>query len=183
MSPIARLRQDHGNMRSILVLIRDQLELLETGRTPDFVLLANALHYMRRFPSQAHHPKEDLVFERLLKAAPDLKDAVEHARDEHRQIYELEDWLMECALNAPKPGTLARSRLLEMGRAYLEMQRHHSEEEEHVLFPRAEQLLTPADWADIAYEFEELDDPLFGRSPGERFELLYEHLMRAADNP
>ena len=181
MSPIARLRQDHGNMRSVLVLIRDQLDLLETGRTPDFVLLANAFHYMRRFPGQLHHPKEDLIFARLLKVAPHLKHVVEQARREHHQIYEQEDWLIECALNAPKPGTLARGRLLDMGRAYLEAQRKHSEREEHVLFPLAEQCLTDDDWRDIDYEFEELDDPLFGRSPGERFELLYEHLMRAPD--
>lgn len=181
MSAIARLRQDHGNMRSVLVLIRDQLDLLETGRTPDFVLLANAFHYMRRFPGQLHHPKEDLIFERLVKVAPDLRHAVEHARREHRQIYEQEEWLIECALNAPKPGTLARGRLLDIGRAYLEAQQKHSEREEHVLFPRAEQCLADDDWRDIEYEFEELDDPLFGRSPGERYELLYDHLMRQAD--
>jgi len=175
------LRCEHANMRSVLVLIRDQLELLETGRTPDFVLLANAFHYMRRFPSQAHHPKEELIFDRLLKVAPDLKSAVEHAHREHRQIYEQEEWLIECALNAPKPGTLARGRLLDIGRAYLDVQRKHSEQEELVLFPRAEQALTQADWEHIDYAFEELDDPLFGRSPGERFELLYEHLIRESD--
>lgn len=168
-------------MRSVLVLIRDQLELLETGRTPDFVLLANAFHYMRRYPSQAHHPKEELIFDKLLKVAPDLKAAVAHAHREHRQIYEQEDWLIECALNAPKPGTLARGRLLDIGRAYLEVQRRHSDSEERMLFPRAEQILTEEDWNEISRAFEELDDPLFGRSPGERFELLYEHLMRAAD--
>lgn len=181
MSAIARLRQEHGNMRSVLVLIRDQLDLLESGSVPDFVLLANALHYMRRFPSQVHHPKEDVIFERLLKAAPDLRKAVEHARRDHQQIYEQEEWLMECALNAPKPGTLSRGRLLDIGRAYLDAQRKHSEQEEMLLFPRAEQLLKDSDWQEIDRRFQELDDPVFGRNPGERYELLYEHLMREAE--
>jgi hemerythrin-like domain-containing protein len=181
VTPINALRQEHGNMRSVLVVIRDQLELLETGKVPDFVLLANALHYMRRFPGQVHHPKEDLIFGLLLKRAPDLRESVEHAQREHRQIYEQEEWLMECALNAPKPGTLARGRLLDIGRDYLEVQRQHSGREEQLLLPRAEQLLTEADWAEVGRRIQELDDPLFGRHPGERYELLYDHLMREAD--
>lgn len=177
-SPINKLRQEHGDMRSVLVVIRDQLDLLEAGRTPDFVLLANALHYMRRFPGQVHHPKEDLIFAHLAERAPDLCKAVEHARREHQQIYEQEEWLIECALNAPKPGTQARSRLLDIGRAYLEAQRKHSEREERVLFPAAEARFDAADWEDLMHAFQEVDDPLFGRNPGERYELLYEHLMQ-----
>lgn len=176
--PINALRVDHANMRSVLVVIRDQLDLLESGSTPDFVLLANALHYMRRYPDQVHHPKEDLIFAHLAKLAPASKDAVEHARLEHRQIYEQEEWLIECALNAPKPGTLARGRLLDAGRAYLEVQRKHSDQEERLLFPQAEALFTASDWAEVGQAFKEMDDPLFGRSPGERYELLYDYLMR-----
>jgi len=177
--PINALRQEHGNMRSVLVVVRDQLGVLERGGTPDFVLLANALHYMRRFPSQVHHPKEDLIFAHLARLAPDMQEAMYHARREHLEIYELEDWLIECALNAPKPGTLARGRLLDLGRSYLEAQRKHSEREERLLFPRAEALFSAADWHDLSRAFKEVDDPLFGRSPGERYELLYEHLMQA----
>ena len=177
---INALRVEHANMRSVLVVIRDQLDLLETGQTPDFVLLANALHYMRRFPGQVHHPKEDLIFAHLAERAPELRKTVEHARREHRQIYEQEEWLIECALNAPKPGTLARGRLLDIGRAYLDAQREHSEREEHILFPEAEAHFSAADWEDLGRAFQEVDDPLFGRNPGQRYELLYEHLMKQA---
>ena len=180
-SPINKLRQEHGEMRSVLVVIRDQLERLETGKIPDFVLLANALHYMRRFPDQVHHPKEDLIFAHLAERAPEMRKAVEHARREHRQIYEQEEWLIECALNAPKPGTLARGRLLDIGRAYLDIQREHSEREERILFPAAEACFSAADWEDLARGFQEVDDPLFGRNPGERYELLHEHLLRESD--
>ncbi|HEX2666821.1 MAG TPA: hemerythrin domain-containing protein [Gammaproteobacteria bacterium] len=178
VNPINALRQEHGNMRSVLVVVRDQLAILERGSVPDFVLLANAMHYMRRFPGLVHHPKEDFIFARLMARAPDMREAVEHARREHREIYEQEEWIIECALNAPKPGTTARGRLLDIGRAYLESQRKHSEREEHVLFPRAEQALTAADWEDVERQFGMVDDPLFGRNPGERYELLYEHLMQ-----
>src|SRR6185503_16716521 len=141
-NPINVLRQEHGNMRSVLVVVRDQLDMLERGGAPDFVLLANALHYMRRFPSQSHHPKEDLIFAHLARLAPGSQEAMYHARREHREIYELEDWLIECALNAPKAGSLARGRLPDLGRNYLEIQRKHSEREERLLFPQAETLFS-----------------------------------------
>jgi len=175
---INALRVEHANMRSVLVLIRDQLGILESGSVPDFVLLANALHYMRRFPGQVHHPKEDLIFERLQRRAPETRKTIEQARREHRQIYEQEEWLIECALNAPKPGTQSRTRLLDIGREYLEIQRRHSEREEHELFPKAVEVLTDEDWAEVARQFQRVDDPLFGPNPGERYELLYEHLMQ-----
>ena len=175
---INALRREHANMRSILVLIRDQLDLLETDRVPNFVLLANALYYMRKFPSLVHHPKEDFIFGRLAAADASLKHGAEEAHRQHEEIYEMEDWLIENALNAPLPGTRSRARLLEIGRHYLDMQREHSEREERHLFPRADELLKRSDWAEVARRFKDIDDPVFGKHGGERFELLYEHLMR-----
>ena len=140
-NPINALRQEHANMRSVLVLIRDVLDAIETGKEPDFVLLANALYYMRKFPGRVHHPKEDMIFAKLALADPNLAADVDLAHRQLKEIYELEDHLIEEALNLPKAGSLARGRLLDMGRHYLEMQRKHSEGEERVLFPSATKLL------------------------------------------
>jgi hemerythrin-like domain-containing protein len=180
-TPIDALRVEHANMRSVLTIIRDQLDVLEKGSVPDYVLLANSVYYMRRFPSLVHHPKEDLIFALLVDADPGLKSVVEHARRDHEEIYALEDWLIETALNAPRPGTHSRQRLEEFGREYLRLQQEHSRREEHELFPRASALLKPKDWAEVARRFKQVDDPVFGRHSGERYELLYEHLMREAE--
>ena len=66
------LRTEHANMRRVLALVNDLLDAVEAGQTPNFVLLANALYYMRRFPSQVHHPKEDLIFRLLYARDPRL---------------------------------------------------------------------------------------------------------------
>lgn len=177
---IASLRREHANMRSVLMLIGDLLTLIEECRAPDFVLLVNALYYMRKFPSLVHHPKEDAIFERLAALDPAWKGEVEKARAQHAEIYQLEDWLIESALDVPKPGTRARSRLVEFGKHYLDLQRSHSESEERLLFPRATELLSTKDWAEIERLFKKIDDPVFGNHTGERYELLYDHLMREA---
>lgn len=180
-SIIDALRREHTHMRSVLGIVADVLTTLEAGRAGDFVLLANAVYYMRKFPGAVHHPKEDAIFERLAAADPMWKKEVDKARAQHREIYELEDWIIEMALNAPKPGTQSRARLVEFGRHYLDLQRKHSEGEEKFLFQPADQFLKPKDWKEIGEKFKVIDDPLFGVHPGERYELLYDHLMRAAN--
>jgi|SRR5690242_16367312 len=174
------LRTEHANMRRILALVNDLLDAVEAGQAPNFVLLANALYYMRRFPSQVHHPKEDLIFRLLYARDPAMLDEVSYTRDEHKEIYEMEDWLVELILDAPRPGTTARQRMLEFGRHYVEMQRRHALREEKLLFPRAQEVLTGSDWAEVAAKFKQIDDPLFGQHGQDRYETLYEHLMQRA---
>lgn len=165
-------------MRSVLALIGGQLERMERGEDPDFVLLANALYYMRKFPSQVHHPKEDLIFERLVVADPSYRQEVERIHEQHEQIYELEEWLVEMTLANPMMGTSAAKRLTEFGRLYLQLQRDHSMTEEKLLFPRAEAVLTAKDWGKVVHLVKEVEDPLFGQHRGGRFQTLYDYIMR-----
>lgn len=179
-SPLDSLRREHANMRSVLMLIDRQLALLETESGNDPILLLNALYYMRKFPGAVHHPKEDAIFERLAAVEPAWKPEVEKLREQHREIYRLEDWLIETSLDMPRPGTPERIRLLEFGRHYLDLQRQHSEAEERLLFPQALASLKPRDWDAIEKGFKVVEDPLFGEHGGERFHLLYEYIMREA---
>lgn len=176
------LRREHSNMRSVLVLIGRQLDLLEVEAHTDTILLVNAIYYMRKFPSLVHHPKEDAIFQWLVHLDPAWKDEVARLREQHGEIYRLEDWLIETLLDNPKPSRELRDRLVEMGREYLTIQRKHSETEERVLFPQALLTFQGRDWAMINSRFTEVDDPLFGEHSGERYHLLYEHLMREAAN-
>ncbi|MGE5624536.1 MAG: hemerythrin domain-containing protein [Bacillota bacterium] len=177
-TPIDALRREHANMRSVLALVARQLDMLEATGSADFVLMANALYYMRKFPGHVHHPKEDLIFDKLEKADPAWKDEVAKLRSQHQEIYALEDELVEAALDNPRPLTEDARKLLEKGRRYLKLQREHSEAEEKILFPQALTALKARDWSEIAGKVKQVDDPLFGAHNGSRYRLLYEHLMR-----
>ena len=177
-TPIDTLRREHANMRSVLALVAHQLDLLESRGSADYVLLTNALYYMRKFPGHVHHPKEDLIFDKLEAADPSWKAEVEKLRAQHHEIYTLEHELIEAALDCPRPFTEAATRLLERGRRYLQVQREHSEAEERLLFPQALAVLKARDWKEISGKVKQVDDPLFGAHGGDRYRLLYEHLMR-----
>jgi hemerythrin-like domain-containing protein len=179
---IDSLRREHAQMRSVLVLIGRELDHLERMGAADYVLIANALYYMRKFPGHVHHPKEDLIFRRLAERDPAWKPEVEKLRSQHEEIYALEDELIERALDNPAPGSEAVAELAGKGRRYLQLQRQHSETEERELFPRAEALLTAQDWSALAGRMHSAEDPLFGRTGSGRYRMLYEHLLRAASD-
>lgn len=179
---IDNLRREHANMRSVLVIIAHELEKLEHMGAADYVLLANALYYMRKFPGHVHHPKEDLIFRRLAEVDPAWKHEVDALLEQHHEIYELEDELIEAALDCPRVDTDAGRRLLERGRHYLQLQRSHSEIEERALFPQALAMLKPKDWTAFDSRIRTVEDPLFGKHGGERYRLLYEYIMQESQD-
>ncbi len=177
---IEKLRREHAEMRRIVILIRTQLDLLERHVELDLVLLTNALYYMRKFPSVVHHPKEELIFEKLLARGAPVQKEVEQLHAQHQEIYALEDNLIELALALQKGDSQARARLLEFGRHYLAIQALHVETEERILFPAALQNLRAYDWKDVRKKSVSIDDPLFGSNPTERYRYLYDYLLREA---
>jgi hemerythrin-like domain-containing protein len=177
-NPIDSLRREHANMRSVLALISHQLDNIERIGAADYVLLANALYYMRKFPSHIHHPKEDAIFRCLAARDPAWKAEVEKIHKQHQEIYALEDELIEMTLDNPRDGSEAVAAIMEKGRRYMQLQREHSEKEEKLLFPQAQASLTARDWASVAGLVREVEDPLFGLHGSGRYRLLYEHIMR-----
>jgi hemerythrin-like domain-containing protein len=178
-----KLRHEHADMRRVILLIRMQLDLLERHAQPDLILLTNALYYMRKFPSVVHHPKEDLIFEKLLARGAPVQKVVEELDRQHQEIYALEDNLIELTLSMQQGNAQARDRLLEFGRHYLAIQALHVETEERVLYPEALHTLRANDWKAIRGDSVRIDDPLFGNNPTERYRYLYDYLLReAADN-
>ncbi|HVC28873.1 MAG TPA: hemerythrin domain-containing protein [Gammaproteobacteria bacterium] len=177
---IEKLRLEHADMRRVIILIRLQLDLLERHAQPDLVLLANALYYMRKFPSVVHHPKEELIFEKLVARGAPVQKEVEQLHVQHQEIYALEDNLIELALALQKGDSQARTRLLEFGRHYIAIQAMHAETEERILFPAAQQNLRANDWKDVRKKSVRIEDPLFGSNPTERYRNLYDYLLREA---
>ena len=178
LHPITKLQREHSNMWRVQQVMHLQLERLWRGEPTDSALLANAFYYMRKFPSTVHHPKEDLIYEKLLEAGTPLAKEVSHILSQHEELYEIEDELIDLVLQLPK----CRERVLQLGRRYLTIQTEHMEIEERLLFPQARKLLTASDWREVRALAGEVEDPLFGRRIAARFQSLYDYLLREAAN-
>lgn len=180
LNPVEKLHREHANMGRVLALVRLQLDQLARHAPLDFTLLANSLYYMRKYPSTVHHPKEDLIFEKLLQLGAPLEEEIGQLLRQHEEIYALEDQLIELALAAEKNRRNSTVRLLELGRLYLLNHAQHMQTEERTVFPMALRRLKPRDWKRVHAQFEHIDDPLFGSKVQERYQQLHDFLMQTA---
>ena len=62
---IEQLQLDHRNMTRLLDVLRKELDAYRSGRTPDFDLLNSIMDYTLNYPDLCHHPKENLIYERM----------------------------------------------------------------------------------------------------------------------
>ena len=83
---ISKLRTEHVNFRKLLDLLEVQLDLFHRGESPDYQLMTDILDYMTHYPDVFHHPKEDVIFSRLLERDSSIAQSVEELARQHHVI-------------------------------------------------------------------------------------------------
>jgi hypothetical protein len=68
------LRREHYNIESLLRVLERELIVFERGDRPDYEVIRAVIIYFMDYPDSCHHPKEDLIVEKL-KARDPLKAA------------------------------------------------------------------------------------------------------------
>jgi|SRR5579885_3063946 len=179
---IDTLLYEHKRMHRVLDLMQQQVSAMESGRLPDMKLFGFALDYLSNLPVAIHHPKEDLMYYHMYLREPAFKPEVHHMLAQHRQIHELERRLADAGALVIGRGAIFHSRLMDLSREYLRLQKAHREIEERILFPRARWLLTSQDWAYLNSPADELQEPLFTARDVKRFESLFLYLTRELPN-
>lgn len=161
------IRDEHASLGAMLKSMR---MLVKQGPADSpqrfFDCLRAMLFYIDEFPERLHHTKEtELLFPRVLQAAPELKDTVERLNREHqhgeKSVRELQHLLLAWEL-------LGDSRMLAFVDAsllYLDFYQAHMQLEETVILPAAQQLLSDADWHQLDTAFKQNMDPLGGKYP------------------
>lgn len=182
MSRIMRqLRTDHSHAARLLGLMDRQLDRVEAGARADFALMADAMGYMTGYADRYHHPREDLLFERLRERDRSLSEVLDTLEREH-QALATRGRAFLGVLSGVVDGALAeRAKLEVQGREYVAFLRAHMQREDNEVFARADNALAESDWRQIDEALEVQEDPLFGRVVQEDFQDLYRHIMREAD--
>ena len=92
---MVELRDDHRNMARVLTVLDDLVEQMDAGKDPDFELFDEIMRYMTVYSDAVHHPKEDIVYEQLRVARPDLAEHLDHVPDDHSDIAHLSSLLRD----------------------------------------------------------------------------------------
>lgn len=175
------LHNDHKNIARLLNLLERSLEEFREGDNSQLRLMTDILHYMVQYPDIAHHPREDLVTDKLRERDPATGAIADELESQHEKIKGLGAELYDMLYSASRGAMTPRDRLVEMCQEYLAINRSHMDIEESEALPRARHALTEADWTEIASALTPADDPLFGKIVHQSYQELYDQIVGEHD--
>jgi hemerythrin-like domain-containing protein len=171
------IRREHRSIAQVLGCLDRQISIFESGKHPDFDIIAAVLDYFEGFPDQYHHPKEDLLLARLSKRDPIAASVVGHLDKAHVELGENMRIFAAAVRAVLLDAELPRSAFVARARAFIDLQRSHLAMEEASFLPAAERALTAADWRELAASVPRRDDPLHGRSAETKYESLRQNIL------
>lgn len=164
-------------MAELLNMMEHELTLFDKAERPDYEIFQAIADYFLGFPDRCHHPKEDVLLERMKERDPAWCRAAVELDAEHRNLARLALDFSQAVHNVLNDAEVPRSAFHRVARQFIDCQRRHMQFEEEVFFPAAIETLTPEDWARIERETPAAD-PLFGDVGASRFGNLRERLLR-----
>lgn len=179
---IAAWHAEHLNFARLLKLFEEQVAVFADGGAPDYELMRDIVYYLNHFPDVHHHRYENEVFLRLGARDSRLKPLASRLIQEHRVIAAAGAALLKQLESVVDGAMVSRSSVEAAAATFLVYYRAHLEAEETIMLPRASELLSAADWADVARMVAEnsRDDPLFGNEAEEKFRALRFKIEREA---
>jgi len=170
---IAALNRDHANMAKLLEVLESEILAIEVGKTPDYPLLQDIMHYMTQYPDRFHHPKENLIFAQVLKREPRARADIARLLREHVSLSLAAQNFEILLCTSHVDSVKVREGLGKAGFAYIRALRQHMLLEEKKLFPMANAVLTKEDWQLIDDEVDAIEDSLFGDEIADDCQRLY----------
>ena len=170
------LRQDHRNNARLWDLLDRELKLFKEGGLPDYDLVGNILEYCLNYPDLFHHPKEDLIYQRLKDRDPASGNIVGDLEQEHAKLTALTRRFSNALKNVLEDEQLPRDWFLDVANDFLNFSRNHMQMEEVLFFPAAHKHLTADDWAEVEAASKKVGDPLFGELINEKYQRLFDEI-------
>lgn len=180
---IEALRQEHQSMGCVLDFLESEIAYVVEfvgRRRADYRLAWAAVDYLTEFPDLIHHPKEEMLFERLGQLDPAAARSIGDLPATHAAIA-ADLGALGCEMKAVmEDGRRSRNELVGAARAYIKRKRRHIEMEEGLFFSLAERMLDVGSWAFLEHRLTARFEPLIGGEPSERFEALRRTITASA---
>jgi hemerythrin-like domain-containing protein len=175
---IAILLDEHRNIEKLLQVLERELEVFDKSESPDYEILQTIIDYFQDYPESYHHPKEDIVYEKLKLRDPAAVAQVGDAEADHQ----LESSRLRQFARAVEDVLAGREVLRQtfhnVVHDFIEHQRQHMAKEESLLFPAAAKALRPEDWTEIDARLNNRKDPLFDDATEMNFRALQQTIVR-----
>ena len=179
--PTQVLKDEHALILEALDAIERKVAALEAGGGPDRAYFEKAVQFLRTFADQCHHGKEEnLLFKTMMdRGFPRQAGPIAVMLHEHETGRSFIRGIAEgAAAVGTDPG--AAKRIIENGRGYVALLRAHIDKENHILFPMADNVLSPEDQEQLGMEFERFEAEETGAGVHEAMLKLLDELKAGA---
>lgn len=174
---IQALRREHNNIARLLDVLERELAAFDNALEPDYELVEAIAEYFVGFPDRCHHPREDLILDRMREYDPAWSRATVDLEAEHRNLSQRAHAFLEAVRNVINEAEVPRSAFHNRVVAFIDQQRQHMDFEEKVFFPAAIETLGAEDWTQIDHRTGEVSDSLFGDAVSSQFEDLRQRVL------
>ena len=179
------MRTEHRSLAAVLHALQYLArEINDHGAKPDYGLLRLIVDYIDSFHQRFHHPKEDEYLFKAIRVRTKEGDTV--LADLEAQHAEGDGWLQNLREAVNRLQASGGKATIEFARAvdqYADFHWQHMRQEEDVVMPLAEQVLTAEDWREIDAAFNNNDDPMFGSAQREEYAALFKLILSQAPPP
>ncbi|WP_298428550.1 hemerythrin domain-containing protein [Ottowia sp.] len=180
------IRDEHSSLAAMLQSMRMLVSRGPRDNPKNFFdVLRAMLFYIDEFPERLHHPKEtELLFPRVVKAAPDVGVAVARLDRDHEYTEKAVRDIQHLLLGWELLGESRRQTFTDAFDRYVDLYLAHMQLEEKEVLPAAEKHLTEEDWQAMDAAFEKNCDPLTGKfKPEPLYDKLFTRIVQNAPAP
>ena len=180
------IRDEHSSLAAMLQSMRMLVSRGPRDNPKNFFdVLRAMLFYIDEFPERLHHPKEtELLFPRVVKAAPDVGVAVARLDRDHEYTEKAVRDIQHLLLGWELLGESRRQTFTDAFDRYVNLYLAHMQLEEKEVLPAAEKHLTEEDWQAVDAAFEKNCDPLTGKfKPEPMYDRLFTRIVQNAPAP
>ena len=175
---IELLRDEHRDIEQLLKVLEHELKVFDRRERPDYEVIQAVIDYFQDYPDCCHHPKEDMIFDKLKARNPRAAKRIGDVEAEHRQETERLDRVAKVVRNVLLDREILRETFGKVMRDFIDHQRRHMAMEERTLFPAAANALRPEDWQEIDSKWNDKTETLFNVAMEEKCHSLRDRILR-----
>ena len=171
------LRQEHRNIEKLLRVLERELSVFDRGDRPNYEVVVGIIDYFKDYPDSCHHPKEDMIFDKLKSRDPAATAKIGDLPAEHEEGASRLRRAAQAVERVLSDQDLLRETVDEIIRDFIDHERQHMKMEEQIFFPAALNALRPKDWADVALKLADRHDPLSEPDLEQKFNMLRRKIL------
>ncbi len=146
---IEDLGKDHQRFRRYLVWFSEEIGVLASGGSPDYLLLNMLSTYFADYPDELHHKKEDILYWRVAEKARNKRVSLGNLQEQHIELSVRANRFADIVRSIINNEQLPIDHIVSEAVSYTEILTAHMSSEEDLLFRPARKLLSADDWWNV----------------------------------